>query len=66
MRLPYQRVMIMQIALLLGAILVSRFNEPLLASVALIMVKTAFDWRAYQHEQAATERTAASEPPASL
>ncbi|MEM1263987.1 MAG: DUF6498-containing protein [Pseudomonadota bacterium] len=50
MRAPYRRVMITQLALLVGALLIGRFGEPLLALIALVIVKTAFDWRAHRQE----------------
>ena len=53
MRIPYQRVFITQIALILGAGLVQRFDEPLLGLLTLIVVKTAFDFRAHRREHRA-------------
>ena len=53
MQLPYQRILITQTALILGAGLVGRTGEPLLGLVALVLVKTAFDLRAHLREHEA-------------
>ncbi|MEO1035634.1 MAG: DUF6498-containing protein [Pseudomonadota bacterium] len=56
MRLPYQRIMMTQVALIGGAALIARFDEPLLGLVLLVAIKTLSDLRAHWREHASLRR----------
>ena len=50
MRLPYQRIIITQVALILGAAVLDYFGEPLFGLIVLVIVKTLFDLRGHRRE----------------
>ena len=53
MKLPYSRVLVMHITIIIGGFLVQKMDEPLFAVIMLIVIKTAIDWKAHLKEHRA-------------
>jgi Family of unknown function (DUF6498) len=58
MHLPYQRILVMHLAILAGGIFVMQLNSPLPLLIILVLLKTAFDL--YLHKR--SHRSAAQQP----